>query len=66
MLPVTMTTIHIMNSNGIPSPFRTIWEKMLAGIARMMRKNTDTRFSGPPAGRMVRTGYSTSSSEKGG
>ena len=66
MLPVTMTTIHITNSNGNVSPYRTIWAKTLAGMARMMRKNTDTRFNWPPPGRIGRTGYSTSSNVKGG
>ena len=34
----------------------TIWEKTIAGMARMMRKKTDTRFKGPRPGRMGRTG----------
>ena len=54
------------NSNGNVRPFNTISEKTAAGMTRMMRRKTGTRFSGPRPGRNSRTGYSTSSREKGG
>ena len=66
MLPVMSTTIHMMKSSGNVRPFSTISRKTPAGMARMMRKNTDTRFRGPRSGRTGRAGYSTSSKEKGG